>query len=311
MIETLPRTLTGSQAHILKTLLYFDVFKYPLTEEELYENSAVTISRPQFHQELEELISSGLINRQGHFLLNNERDSSDVSKRLKGNSGAAEVMPLAMKYAKKVASFPFVEGVCLSGALSKNYFDEKGDFDFFVITRPNRLWICRTFLILRYKLLPKNLKKYWCTNYFISSEGMTIPDVNAFTATELSFLIPAVNYQAYRKLLRENPWNREFYPNKLPASSDSCAEVPKTGMKAFSEMAFSGKFGDFVDKLLLKITLRHWKKKFPTMSEQDFELQFRSQKTVCKRHTRGFQNKVLRLWDEKQKEFEGKYRVSL
>jgi len=82
-------------------------------------------------------------------------------------------------------------------------------------------------------------------------------------------------------------------------------------MKSFWESVFSGKFGSFADAFLLRITLNRWKKKYPDLSEEDFELQFRSRKNVCKRHTKGFQNKVLGLWSEKQKQFEGMFGVSL
>jgi hypothetical protein len=40
------------------------------------------------------------------------------------------------------------------------------------------------------------------------------------------------------------------------------------------------------------------------MKDEDFELQFRSRKHVCKRHEHGYQGKVLNLFNQKIKEFE-------
>ena len=66
---------------------------------------------------------------------------------------AKEIMPKALKTSNFIAKFPYIECVSLSGALSKGYYDDDdGDFDFFIITKPNRLWIARTLLILYKKI---------------------------------------------------------------------------------------------------------------------------------------------------------------
>jgi len=59
------------------------------------------------------------------------------------------------------------------------------------------------------------------------------------------------------------------------------------------------------------VTLKRWRRKFPELSAEDYELQFRSRKNVCKRHTKGFQKKVLSSLDEKKKFFEQYFSVSL
>lgn len=303
--------MTKIQIEIIKTVLYFDVFKYPLTRAELFQNSAINSSEPEFTDELENLLQLGLIKELDGFILGKDRGKEDIKNRLLGNGGAEKIMPTAYHYSRKISSFPFVEGVCLSGALSKNYYDEKGDIDFFIITKPGRLWLCRTFLILRYKLLSKHKKKFWCVNYFISSDDLKVPDVNDFTATELSFLIPTVNYGLYKELLEQNAWYKTRFPNKKIAAAELCIHTPQPFFKVFVEKTFSGKFGHSIDSLLLSITLKHWQKKYPELSKEEFELQYRSKKNVCKRHTKGFQNKILVYWLEKQKQFEESFNLSL
>ncbi|WP_317899334.1 hypothetical protein [Aurantibacillus circumpalustris] len=311
MIRTLQQSLTQDQIEIIKAVLYFDVFKYPLTKDELFENSAITISREQFSKELLGLLNNNLLKQDGEFILHLERTKNDLSKRLLGNEGAKKIMPIAVKYSRIIASFPFVEGVCLSGGLSKNYYDNESDIDFFIITKPNRLWICRTLLIIRYKLLPKKKRKFWCTNYFISSDSLFIPDNNPFSGTELAHLIPTVNYSAYNSLLEENNWYKRRFPNKQKHPGDLCQEAPQPFLKSFLEKILSGSLGTKLDDYFLKITLKHWQKKYPELAVEDFELQFRSRKNVCKRHTKGFQNKVLKLWREKQTEYETRFNIEL
>lgn len=311
MSKSLTFDLTPNQAAMIKAVLYFDVFKYPLKKSELYENSAVTISQEDFNCELNALLENGLLIEVNGFIMNVERSYADVERRIKGNENADYIMATANKYSMKIASFPFVEGVCLSGSLSKNYFDENADIDFFIITKPNRLWICRTLLILRYKLLPKKKKKFWCVNYFISSDNLKIPDVNTFTGTELAHLLPMVNFSAYQKVMEQNAWYRDAFPNKQLPEKEFCIGFKKGVFQSFIENTLTGKAGDLLDNLLLKYTLNHWRKKYPEMNEENFELQFRSRKDVCKRHTNGFQNKILIQWQLKTKAFDEQFFTTL
>ncbi|MBL7931192.1 MAG: nucleotidyltransferase domain-containing protein [Bacteroidia bacterium] len=311
MIGSLQVSLTKAQCEIIRAVLYFDIFKYPLTKNELFENSAVFISREQFFEELDALVSLGVLKQEGDFILNLERTEADILRRLRGNEEARKIMPVAHKFSKRIARFPFVESICLSGGLSKNYYDEKGDIDFFIVTKPGRLWICRTFLIIVYKLLPKHLKKYWCTNYFISSDNLAIPDKNVFTGTELAYLIPTVNYPIYKKIMENNNWYKVRFPNKAIASPENSIELPRPFFKKSVEWLLSGSFGNRIDNVLLRLTLKIWRKKYPHMNNEDFELQFRSRKDVCKRHTLGFQNKVLILWESKTIQFEKSFNIKI
>jgi hypothetical protein len=309
-IETAFSELSAVQKEIIRTILYFDVFNYPLTREELYENSPVGSDSAGISSEIDAMVANGLLNESGPYLMTPWANSDVVARREKGNDGARKMMPVAFRFSRKIASFPFVEGVFLSGGLSKNYFAENSDVDYFIVTRPGRLWICRTLLILRYKLLPKKMKKFWCVNYFISSDNLNIPDVNRFTATELAFLIPAVNFQLYRRFLASNDWYREVFPNKPQPAQ----EQPLHGnnlTKRIVEYLLSGMAGEWLDKLLLRATRSHWQRKFPQMPAADFDLQLRSRRDVCKRHTTGFQQLVLSNWQKKQQDYASLYRVTL
>jgi len=294
---------------IIQTVLYFDVFKYPLTADEIYQNMSVETPKDVFLQELDQLIHMGLLKKKEGYILNSSSLETIVERRVKGNTAAERILPLAHCYAKKVASFPFVEGVCISGGLSKNYFDEKGDFDFFVIVKPGRLWISRTLLIVKYKFLPKHKKKYWCVNYFISSGNLSIPDRNLFVATEIAYLLPAVNYNHYKDFLNCNAWYRDHFPNRPLSPGFNCIQQPKTVLKSFAETLLGGRLGEWLDNCLLRITLKHWRQKYQEMNNEDFELQFRSRKDVCKRHTKGFQNSVLEEWEEKQAEYKKAFKM--
>jgi hypothetical protein len=312
--ETVERSIyltTATQKEIVKTVLYFEVFSYPLTRNELFENSPVNDSRENFHHSLDLLISNGMLSEQQGYILTPWSEPSSIMRREVGNTGANKMMPVAYRYSRKISGYPFVEGVFLSGGLSKNYFGEGSDIDFFIVTRPGRLWIARTLLILKYKTLSSQKKKFWCVNYFVSSSNLQIPDVNRFTATELAFLIPAVNYPLYKQLLDNNRWHKGTFPNKAYYDAASCQQNRSGFIKRTIESMLGGPFGDWLDARIMNVTRQRWKRKYPEMNEADFELQFRSQRDVCKRHTTGFQNVVLKNWQLKQRDFENRFGVKL
>lgn len=66
-----------------------------------------------------------------------------------------------------------------------------------------------------------------------------------------------------------------------------------------TEKILAGNIGNLLEALLFRLTLKRWRKKYAELSDEDFDLMFRTRPDVCKRHSHGFQNKVLALWREK------------
>jgi hypothetical protein len=303
--------ITNTQKEIIKTLLYFDVFNYPLTAEEIWLNTCSKVPDKEFMHEISELINSNHIHKKGDFYSVSDNISLFIERRLTGNAMAKEMLPKAINISKRIAKFPFVSGVCISGGLSKNYFDSKSDFDFFIITKSNRLWICRTIYIVLYKTFSKEKKKLYCLNYFISESDLVINDRNLFVAKELAYLIPTINYKAYINLLNSNLWYKTYFTNMSLQKDAIDSQTREPWYKIILESLFFGRFGNWVDSLFLNVTLNRWRKKYPEMNNDDFDLQFRSRKHVCKRHTHGYQNKVLQMYIEKVKAYESKFYIKL
>jgi hypothetical protein len=140
---------------------------------------------------------------------------------------------------KRIMSFPFVESVNISGALSKNFIDDDGDIDFFIITAPNKLWIARTLLIAYKKIVLFNSKKYFCVNYFISTNHLEIDEQNKFTATELVTLIPVYGEKAYTNFVTKNKWVETIFPNKPMESQPRFKDFKKPLVSNFFEQIFN------------------------------------------------------------------------
>jgi hypothetical protein len=288
--------LDSFESAVVQCLLYFDTFSYPLTIDEVKNFCSARFDRDaELKNTLDLLLHKNLIKQKEIFYFVNS-DESCIERRLKGNKMAEQVMPKAIKYGKFIAQFPFVETVCISGSLSKNYFDEKGDVDFFIITKAQRLWLCRSLLVGFKKIFLLNSRKYFCVNYFVGNDNLSIPDRNIFTATEIASLIPIGNFDGFTNFIEHNQWMYDQLPNfnLNKKKTDTCLKV--SSIKKLSEKLLSSRLGEFADKQLFKLTLNIWQKKFNHFNKTDFDLNMRSRKNVSKHHPSGFQQKVLNSW---------------
>jgi hypothetical protein len=242
----------------------------------------------------------GIVNFfEGYYFLT-AKDKSIVAQRKEKEKRAEKMMRKSSFFSKLIGRFPFVEGVCISGSLSKGVMEKDGDIDYFIITKPQRLWICRSFLIMFKKVFLLNSHKYFCTNYFVDTNNLTIPDENIFTATEVSYLLPVVNYEAYEQLMQSNTWIKNYLPHiKLKGNNDCYNATNKPVIKRLVEFILSGSLGEYADNMFFKITLKRWKKKFPYFNQDDFNLNLRTRKNVSKHHPRGYQQKVLQQHEER------------
>ncbi len=289
---------------IVKTLLYFDIFDYPLTEDELYQFSdCKDLPYDEFHRELNILADMGLISKKDKFIFMGT-DLSKIASREKGNSLAAKYMKKAQKFSKIISFFPYVRGVYISGSLSKGHVHEKGDIDYFIITEPGRLWVARCMLVLFKKIFLLNSRKFFCLNYYIDSQSLEIPDQNIYTANEIVTLIPTYNYKLYLDLRTQNSWINEHYPHATIKTPENVIPEGKIWISRVFEKLLSNDFGDRLDNYCFKLTLRFWKRKFNHFDESEFDHALRSKKNISKHHPNRFQSRVLSAFNNKIKEFE-------
>nr|WP_247672686.1 nucleotidyltransferase domain-containing protein [Aquimarina sp. MMG016] len=288
-------------------MLYFSIFKYPLSAKEIYLFSNAATEK-EITDELNYLQDKGVVsNSESYYFLDNNIQT--VSRRMKGNKYAKSVMNKAVRKGVFISKFPFVKAVGISGALSKNYHDEDSDVDFFIITEPKRLWIARTLLVLYKKVFLFNSRKFFCINYFISEDKLKIKEQNIFTATELLTLIPiSGDFDAFYE---SNQWVSKFLPNLKIGKKPLQGNIKKNWVSNFIRYILNNKIGNSLDHFFLRITLKKWHLKFNHLSETDFKVAMKSTKDVSKHHPQNFQKKVIDRLNQKYQEFQNKYNIEL
>lgn len=278
---------------LLRSLAYFAVFQYPLSIGELCQfGTHSQAGQSSVQALLDSWVAHGIIFRNGPwYQIKNEPNWA--VQRVAANQRADHILPLAMRIGRFIGRFPFVRSVFVSGSLSKHVISENSDVDFFIVTRPGRLWLARTMLILFKKVCLLNSHRYFCVNYFVDTENMDIAEKNLFTATELVTLLPVYGREGYHAFAAANVWARAYYP-MFPSRSVDAVPAQKQGLlKKMLEWVLGGALGHWLDNKSMDVTLSYWKRKFQHMDQETFALALKSEKGISKHHPLHFQQKVL------------------
>lgn len=293
--------LAAEEKSILRTLLYFDIFSYPLTKKEIEQFSPLATNSRNAGT-LDKLVAMQLVYEHNEFYMV-QNQLPLASRRIAGNSLARKKLKTAQRYSRLIARIPFVRGIMLSGSISKGYMDSKSDIDYFIITEVNRLWIVRTMLAFIRRIFLFNSHKNLCTNYFVDLQNLEIVEKNAFTAIEFSTLVPMYGKPALDQLMQANLWARDFLPNS--PSAELSTQEDNYLLKPFLEKILPHSYLDRFNLWLLNKTIQFWRKKYGTLlSDNDFQIAFRSTPGISKSHPQFFQKKVLDRLDQKIKSFE-------
>src|SRR3989344_1896627 len=228
---------------IVKTLLYSDIFDYPLSEEELwnYLVSEVEVGKEAFPQSVKKINS--VVLRRGKYLFI-EGKSKNINLRMNKLNESEKKMSIARMASKKLFLVPTVLFIGVSGNLSMLNASRKDDIDLFVITRKKTLWVTRLLMILILKRIGLHRKKgdndfsnKICLNMLVDEENIAIPRNlrNLYTAHEVAQLMPVIERDnTYSKFIDANKWVSDFMPNILKEMKGR--KVKKTEEKKIDDL---------------------------------------------------------------------------
>jgi hypothetical protein len=290
---------------ILRTVLYYDIWHYPLNATELFNFLPVnSITLDEFKQYLQEYGAGDLVREHEGFYFAGNKTKVVVTRRESKERHARWMWRMARLSTHIIKRFPFVRGVFVSGDLSKNVTNRNSDIDFFVVTEPHRLWIARTLLILFKKVFLLNRKKFFCLNYFATTDHLELDEHNVYLATEIAHLKPLFNSALFCKYLEANAWIREYFPNfdinliSLPKVNERQSLIQKV-----LEFPFLFLPSNAIDRWLLRSMERIWTRRYPEFDDQTRDKIFRCTECESRAYVGNFQDKVLALYEQRLREF--------
>ncbi len=289
------------QTEILKTLLYYDIWHHPLTARELFAFLPVnSMSFEEFFACLQDpSISDAILSHDGYYFVKG-KSPAIVDQRKAKELHARKMWRRARISMHIIRRFPFVRAIFVSGDLSKNVTNRHSDIDFFIVTEPQRLWIARTLLILFKKTFLLNSKKYFCLNYFTTSDQLELDSRSVFLATEIATLKPLCNERMFHEYVQANQWIRSFFPNfdigdvTLPKTHERPSVIQR-----ILEFPFRFLPSDRLDTYLLRKMKQTWARRYPEFDEQTRERLFRCTKQESRAYVGNFEEKILAVYAQK------------
>ncbi len=257
-------SLRGDQLEIaiLRTVLYSDVFDYPLTLDEVaYYLMDFRHRRDQVRAVLTNRLPECVAIVEDHVTLRGRENL--VAKRRDRIRMSRKIWRRARLYSRLLGMMPFIRMVAVTGALAMDNCDENDDVDVLIVTAPARVWLARAFAVLvvrACKALPNTL----CPNYVISEDALSLGHRTIYTAHEFVQMVPVYGFEVYRKMSAANAWAREILPNAdgpIHWEPEHKPGLLARTLKGILERWLTGTFGDRIEAWEMRRKIRKFEAK--------------------------------------------------
>ena len=212
--EALPFVGSGEMA----SLIYHDIFDFPLTASELIHWS---VGKDGI---LEKLITPTIETKKGFYFIKGKEGI--IYKRILRERISERKIKIAKKAASILKIIPSIKMLAITGALSMKNASEDSDVDFLIVTKKGSLWTTRLITLVMLTILrfpmrkfgDKNQKDKLCLNMWLD-EGVLVWDKekrNIFTSHEIAQIRPLIDKdETYRKFIKKNSWIKKYWPNAI------------------------------------------------------------------------------------------------
>lgn len=209
-----------SKNPVLKTLIYSNIFNFPLKEEEIwvYLISDKKITRKKFQTFLKD---KKISNKNGFYFLKGKEKL--VKEREIKTKESFKKLEKAKKIAHILSKVPSIYLIAITGSLSLLNSKKEEDIDFFIISSKNTVWITRLISIIFLKYLgvyrkknEKNVRDKICLNMIIGENKLTLGKnrKDLYSAHEIIQILPLFERdKTLTKFFKKNSWIRNFMPN--------------------------------------------------------------------------------------------------
>lgn len=208
---------------ILQTLMYADIFNYPLKGYEAYKwlvGKETTLLKVE--KKLNELVAKKKIKKnKGYFFL--KKNSGLVEKRLRREKFSKNLFRKAIIFSYLLKLIPWVKLVGISGGLALKDASKPDDIDFLIIAQENRLYLSRLFVLLllecfgvrrKVGMRERETRGKICINTLLDENFLEQKNKDLYTAHEVLQMRLCWQRQGiYSKYLVDNEWVFKYLPN--------------------------------------------------------------------------------------------------
>lgn len=248
--------LSPLQRGILLTLLYSDLFDYPLSRVELRRYLVYPGSEGEVDGALRSLLGPVVMENDGYLALKGRGPL--VALRRERSKLAAGRWSQARRFARWLARVPFLRMVAVCGSQAVENPGRDSDVDFFLVTEAGRLWIVQVCTMLL-RRLARLFAMDVCPNYLLTRDGLAMEERNLYTAREAAQAVPLWGEGVYDEFVAANGWIRSFLPNvDFKETRGRLEEVRRPRLTRWTEALLAGTLGELLDRLFHRLLLVYY-----------------------------------------------------
>jgi len=232
---------------IVKAVAFFDLFDYPLTAKEIWQNLSVKCELNEVIKELEyaawkspppPFVKGGKVeNKNGFYFLSGR--GAIVEERLKRYNFTDRKLKRAMLVAKIFKFIPWIKMMAVGNLLGAHNLKDASDIDFFIVAEDKKIWLTRFFCAGLAKFLGLRPRAGYardkiCLSFYASDKALDLsglilenplspPLVKGAESVDIYFthwlagLTPLYDVDGtYGKLIKANRWLYGSLPNWQP-----------------------------------------------------------------------------------------------
>ncbi|OGN06658.1 MAG: hypothetical protein A2750_02295 [Candidatus Yanofskybacteria bacterium RIFCSPHIGHO2_01_FULL_45_42] len=310
----------------MATVIYYDVFDFPLTFAEVYKylvnpkRLSLNLNQERFNlnecnecnaidiaEELEKMAKAGIIDHKNGFYFMPGREGL-YEKRIEKDKLAGKKWKIFLRMAKYLQVAPYLRAVLVSGSLAANNSEPKSDFDVFIVIKSGRLYTGRLFLWLISSVLGVRRGRFdviapdkLCFNHYITDDNLELTHRSLYIAQSLANMKPVIIAGGIlEKFVASNRWANSYCYNFRPATIYRNVRTNKVllALAGTEEAVLNNFLGDLLEKILRAFQQKRIKNNPATYESggriifNDKELEF---------HPRSFERTVINNYNNKLK----------
>lgn len=283
--------LSPLQGAILLSVVYADVFDYPLAAAEIHRYCGMKVAYTTLYAEIQ---GFGFLRQSGDFYTLPGRESL-VALRAYREEVSSQLWTHALRYGRAIASLPFIRMLAVTGSLAVNNTESLADIDYFIVTEPGRLWTCRAFILALGRLAARKGLNL-CPNYLVTTNALNFSDRTLYAAHEIAQMVPLYGLEVYTEIRRLNAWVADFLPNAdgpppMPAPVKWVESTPR--LRSAFETALRTPPVAWFERWEMDRKIRRLSREQGDSHESAFSAD------ICKGHDQRHQSRTQRLLDSK------------
>lgn len=304
------------QKAIVRTVAYFDMFDYPMTDFEIWKflltpnnvnERQITLS--EVTQVLRcptpnRVSDTFLETKNGFYFLKGREEIIRI--RLERYNFTDRKMKRALKIAKIYGLFPWIKLIAVSNIIGAHNLKDESDIDFFIITANGKIWLTRFFCAGLAKVLglrpsEGNSRDKICLNFYASEEAMNLKELMLNNGDDIYFIYWLANLitiyekgDMYKKFIQANGWLKNYLPNWQTVLASDRRTV-KSGENKVYEAIINLIFGR-LEKILKNIQLKLMPKEIKELANKDSRVVINN--NILKLHVKDRRQEYRKKWED-------------